>query len=184
LKISIEDIKDTDYACDALILPFTEDDSGFYDKLGLSLSKLIKKIFSKEFRGKPNEVLLIHSPDGFKPARILFVGLGKKDKVSSEQVIQAGGKAAAYLRNMGMQRLSLSTSLLSSLDLSAADFVEGALLGIYTFKKYIEEKDKKKSGAKSGTEQIHNNIIKPETLTFIKYDPQRETRDRKNNLIF
>jgi leucyl aminopeptidase len=144
LKISIEDIKDTDYACDALILPFTEDDSGFYDKLGLSLSKLIKKIFSKEFRGKPNEVLLIHSPEGFKPERILFVGLGKKDKVSSEQVIQAGGKAAAYLRNMGMQRLSLSTSLLSSLDLSAADFVEGALLGIYTFKKYIEEKDKKK----------------------------------------
>ena len=143
MKISIKDIKEPDYSCDALILPFTDDDSGYYDNLGLSLSKLIRKIFSKEFHGKANEVLLIPSPEDFKPERILLTGLGKKGEISGEQVRQAGGKAAVYLRDMGMQRVSLSTGLLSSLDVSPVDFVEGALLGLYTFKRYIEEKDKK-----------------------------------------
>jgi leucyl aminopeptidase len=143
LKISIKDIKESEFSCDALILPFTEDTSGSYDKLGLSLSKLIRKVFSKEFHGKPNEVFLIPSPEDFKPGRILFAGLGKKGEISGEQVRRAGGQAAVYLRNMGMQRIALSTGLLSSLDVSPADFVEGALLGLYTFKRYIEEKDKK-----------------------------------------
>ena len=143
MKISIKDSKESDFSCDALILPFIEDTSGSYDKLGLSLSKLIRKVFSKEFHGNPNEVFLIPSPDDFRPGRILFAGLGKKGEISSEQVRQAGGKAAVYLRNMGMQRIALSTGLLSSLDVSPADFVEGALLGLYTFKRYIQKKDKK-----------------------------------------
>lgn len=141
--LSIKDIKESDCSCDALILPFTEGGSGFYDNFDLSLSQLIKKFLLKEFHGKTNDVLLIPSPDQYKPERVLLIGLGKKEDVSSEQVRQAGGKAAVYLRNMGMQKVALSTRLLSSLDISPSDFVEGALLGLYTFQKYIEEKGKK-----------------------------------------
>jgi leucyl aminopeptidase len=143
LNLSIKDIKESDYSCDALILPFTEGEAGLYDRLDSSLSKLLSKFFLREFHGRPNEVLLIPSPDHYKSGRLLLVGLGKRGDVSAEQLRQAGGKAATCLKNMGMQKIALSTGVLSSLSLSPSDFVEGALLGLYTFRRYIEEKDKK-----------------------------------------
>jgi leucyl aminopeptidase len=142
MNISLKDIKEADCVCDALILPFTEGDSGVYDNLGLSLSRLIKRSFSKEFRGKLNEVLLLPAPEDFKPERVLLTGLGKKDGISGDKVRQAGGRSAAYLRDMGMKKIALSTGVFSTLESSPLDFVEGALLGLYTFKKYVEEKDK------------------------------------------
>lgn len=143
MNLSIKDIKEANYLCDALILPFVEGESRSYYESDPSLSKLIGKFFSREFHGKSEEVLLIPSPEGYQPERILLVGLGKRGEVSSEEARRAGGKAAVYLRNLGMQKIALSTSLLSSLKLSPADFVQGALLGLYNFKKYVDLKDKK-----------------------------------------
>ncbi len=143
MNIYIENIREVDCVCEALILPFTEGDSGLYAGLDSTTLKLIKKSFLKEFRGKQNEVLLIPAPENIKPERILLVGLGKKDEISTEKVRQAGGKAAVYLRDMGMSRIALSTGIISSLRISPAYFIEGSLLGLYTFKKYIGEKDNK-----------------------------------------
>lgn len=143
MNIHIKNIREIDCVCDALILPVTENDPGIYKKLGPGVANLIKKIFSKEFSGKQNEVLLIPSPENIKPARILLVGFGKKKEISPEKTRQAGGKAATYLRDMGMKRIALSTLVLSSLKLSAVDFIEGSLLGLYTFKKYRTENDNK-----------------------------------------
>ena len=109
MNIYIKNIKEEDCACDALILPFIEGSSGLYNHLDSAVSKLIKRLFSKEFHGKQNEVLLVPAPDDIKPERILLVGLGKKDEISAEKVRQAGGKAAAYLRDMGMKKIALST---------------------------------------------------------------------------
>ncbi len=143
MNIYIKNIREVDCVCEALILPFTEGDSGLYTGLDSTTLKLIKKSFSKEFHGKQNEVLLIPAPENIKPERILLVGLGKKDEISTEKVRQAGGKAAVYLRDMGMSSIALSTGIISSLKISPACFIEGSLLGLYTFKKYIGEKDKK-----------------------------------------
>ncbi len=143
MNISIKNIKETDCICDALILPVTEGDSGLYNRLGSTTRDIIKKLFSKEFKGKQNEVLLVPAPEDIKPGRILLVGLGKKGEVSAEKVRQAGGKAAVHLRDMGMKRVALSTSVISSLKLSPITFIEGALLGLYTFKKYSTGKNNK-----------------------------------------
>ncbi|TAL23664.1 MAG: leucyl aminopeptidase [Nitrospirae bacterium] len=143
MNISIKNIREADCPCDALILPVTEGDSGINSKLGASVQHLIKKAFTKEFKGKHNEILLIPSPGDIKPERILLVGLGKKGDISAEKIRQAGGKAAAYLRDMGMKKLALSTRDIASLKLSSVNFIEGALLGIYTFKKYKGEKNNK-----------------------------------------
>ena len=59
MNISIKNIGETDCLCDALILPVTEGDSKLYNKLGVSVQSLVKKVFSKEFKGKQNEVLLV-----------------------------------------------------------------------------------------------------------------------------
>lgn len=144
MKISVKNIRETDCACDALVLPFVEGDSEFYKKLGTAFQKQIMKAFSKEFHGKLNELLLMPAPEGIKPERILLIGLGKKNEVSAENIRQAGGKAALHLRDKEMKKIAVSTSLISSLKLSPLNFIEGALLSLYKFERYRKEKDNKK----------------------------------------
>ncbi len=139
----IKNIKEEDCESDALILPFIEGNYKFYGHFKPSFQQLINKIFSKEFSGKEGELILVPAPDNIKPERILFVGLGKKDDISPEKIRQAGGNSLRFLRDKGMKHLALSTSILNSLNQKPADFIEGALLGLYTFKKYFEKKDNK-----------------------------------------
>lgn len=42
MNIAIKDIRETDCVCDALILSFTEGDSGLYKRLGSTTQDLIK----------------------------------------------------------------------------------------------------------------------------------------------
>jgi len=78
MNVSIKNIKEKDCPCDALILPFTEGDIRLYKNLDQATLRLIKRVFSKDFHGKLNEVQLIPAPEDIKPQRILLVGLGKK----------------------------------------------------------------------------------------------------------
>jgi leucyl aminopeptidase len=140
MNISIHECKETDYACEALILPFTENDPGQYHGLHPSLSGLIERVTAREFRGRAHECLLVPSPGKIKPERIFFVGLGKKDDLSHEKVRQAGGKAGVFLRDAGIKNTALSTGVFSAHSLSPAHFVEGCLLGVYRFQKYLHKK--------------------------------------------
>jgi leucyl aminopeptidase len=141
MNIVLKDRKEPEFACEALILPFTENDADLYDGLHPSLSGLIKRIFSKEFRGKRNESLLVPSPAGMKPERLFFIGLGSKTEISPEILRQAGGKSGVFLRDSGMRKIALSTKVLISQGLTPAFFIEGCLLGLYRFKKYHHEKE-------------------------------------------
>lgn len=169
MNISIKNIRETDCLCDALILPVTEGDSKLYNKLGVSVQSLVKKVFSKEFKGKQNEVLLVPAPKDIKPERILFVGLGKKNEISAERIRQAGGRAAVYLRDMGMKKVALSTGVIFSFNLSPINFVEGALLGLYTFKKYKEEKNNKTIDSitilSKPSKELNNELNRTKTVT-------------------
>jgi leucyl aminopeptidase len=142
MNLYIKKSRMVDCACEALILPFTEGDTGLYNDLP-SVSKLIKKVFLKEFHGKQNEAFLIPAPDDIEPERLLLIGLGKREQISAEKVRQAGGKAGTYLRDMGIRKAALSVDLLQSLKMSPVDFIEGSLLGLYTFTKYVIDKNRK-----------------------------------------
>ena len=158
MNVSIKNMKEKDCACDALILPFTEGDARLYKNLDQATLRLIKRVFSKEFHGKLNEALLIPAPEDIKPERILLIGLGKKADISAEKARQAGGKAAVYLRGLGMKKIALSTDAFSSLGISPADFLEGFLLGLYTFRKYTGEKNKGRISIPSSfSPEIHEN---------------------------
>lgn len=169
MNIYIKNIKEVDCACDALILPCIEGSSGLYARLGLAVSKLIKRLFSKEFHGKHNEIILVPATGDIKPERILLVGLGKRDEISSEKVRQAGGKAAVYLRDMGMKNIALSTSVISSVQMSPVDFVEGSLLGLYTFDKYLGQKDNKTINSilllSNVSKKLRDDIHRAKTVT-------------------
>jgi leucyl aminopeptidase len=144
MKISIKAVKEIDCRCDSLILPFLEGGRNPYGKLKPSLDSLIARVWKKEFNGKKQEVLLIPAPEDVRPDRILFLGLGKKETLSPEQVRQAGGRALSYLRDGGIKNPALSTVVLNGLRQSPLDFAEGALLGLYQFEKYRTEKSGKK----------------------------------------
>ena len=49
-----------------------------------------------------------------------------------------------HLRDKGMKKIAVSTTLISSLKLPLVNLVEGALLGLYTFDRYKKEKKNKK----------------------------------------
>ncbi|MBI5074240.1 MAG: leucyl aminopeptidase [Nitrospirae bacterium] len=136
MHIGVKNIKEADCACDVLILPFVEEGVNPYSRLKPSISRLIDNIRKREFKAGLNEVLLVPTPEDIKPERILFVGMGKKDALTAERVRQAGGKALACLRDKEMKTAALSTILLDQLKQPAVCFVEGALLGLYTHKKY------------------------------------------------
>ena len=143
MNITIKNIKEADCLCEALILPFTEGESGLYSNISPSVARLVSRLFSKEFYGRQDEMLLVPAPEEIAPDRLLLAGLGKRDQVSREKMRNAGGKAAAYLRDMGMKQISLSTRVIETLKPAPADFIEGALLGLYTFKRYLQNKEEK-----------------------------------------
>jgi leucyl aminopeptidase len=169
MNIHIENVMEIDCVCDALILPVTEGDAKLYDSLGPAVTKAIRKVWRKEFRGKRNEVLLIPAPDDIRPERILLAGLGEKGKASAEVMRQAGGKAAACLRDAGMKKIALSTFVFPHLDLLPMDFIEGAVLGLYTYDRYKGEKKKKKVSSMSilakPAEEIEADLAWTRTLT-------------------
>lgn len=144
MNVFIKNITEAACACDVLILPVTEDNPGYYGKLGPALKRLFRKALAKEFSGKHLEMLLLHCPAELKADRILLAGLGSEKELSAERVRQAGGKALAYLRDQKMQKVGLSTESLSDRSQSPADFVEGALLGLYEFNRYRTEQRGKK----------------------------------------
>jgi leucyl aminopeptidase len=143
MNITIKNIRGEECACDALICLLSEGGAEELKKMHKAMASLIRQVVSKEFSGKQNEVFLMKAPDSVKPKRLLLVGLGKKDQISAEKIRQAGGKAATYLRSMGVKKAALSTDLLYGLKISPAEFVEGALLGLYTYNRYKKNEDRK-----------------------------------------
>lgn len=149
--VSFQSVHETEVRTDVLILPFSEDyPLDIYADLDDLTGGLIAKVTgSKEFTGKHREVLLLHLR-GMNADRLLLVGLGKQSDRSPEKVRQAGGKAFCYLRDTGMQGVSLSTRLFNRLpgDLSRSrellfSFMEGGLLGLYRFEKFRKSENGK-----------------------------------------
>jgi len=139
MHIAVKNIKEADCVCDVVILPFFEERANPYVGLQPSVTRLIDRIRKKEFKGKLNEVLLVPAPEDIKAQRILFLGLGKKDELTVEKIRQSGGKALSYLRDMEMKKTALSAQVFGQVKQSPVHFIEGALLGLYTYKKYKKE---------------------------------------------
>jgi len=169
MNISIKNIKEADCVCDALILPFTDGESGLYSNINPSVARLIRRLFSKEFRGRQNELLLVPAPEDIAPGRLLLAGLGKREQISREGMRNAGGRAVVYLRDMGIKKIALSTRIMETLKLSPADFIEGALLGLYIFNKYVRNKEEKTIRSvtvlSKGSKMLKDSLRWTETVT-------------------
>ena len=95
---------------------------------------------SGDFSGALNSTALVRTGGAIQAPRLLLVGLGTPAAFTIDALRQAGATAATAARRLGVQSLAL---LPPTCDIEAGEvgqaLTEGALLGLYTLKKYKTE---------------------------------------------
>ena len=130
---------------DAIIMSFFEGmerpdgDLAVIDKaLDGAVSQLIGQ---GEIKGKLNEITIIHSLGKLPAARVVVVGLGKKEELSQDRVRLAVGETCRLLQQKrigNVATVALGAGVAGiTLEGSAQAVTEGALLGVYSFRRHI-----------------------------------------------
>ena len=92
-----------------------------------------------EFKAEVGELATIYTMGKLAARRVIVVGLGELEKLNVQQMQRASGTAARHAQATGAHSIALAFEVGES-DLhwaaQAQAVAEGALLGIYTFKKY------------------------------------------------
>ncbi len=113
-------------------------DTASVDKaLDGAISQLIDQ---GEIKGKLNEVTVIHSLGRLPAARVAVVGLGKQEELTLDKIRGAVAVTCRLLRRKGVDSVATIAQGAGlgdiTLEDSAQAIVEGALLGLYTFRKH------------------------------------------------
>src|SRR2546425_1215283 len=148
MRIVEQTVEDTQ--CDALVVGAT------YKKVGKQpnelvlvgrakevdslLGGLIQSVYDDgEFKANLGELLTLHPMGKLAAKRVVVVGLGAQEKMNTQSVRRASAIAARSLQHTGARQVALalhSEEWNIGLDDGVRAEVEGALLGLYTFKKY------------------------------------------------
>ncbi|BCL80273.1 putative cytosol aminopeptidase [Ktedonobacteria bacterium brp13] len=107
-----------------------------------ALDGLINECYTQgEFKANLGEILTLHSAGKLAAKRVIVVGLGKQEALTSQSIRRATEIASRHLQKTGAQHLILSTGFATESGhfdafQEAQVTIEGALLGLYTFRKY------------------------------------------------
>ncbi len=149
IKIIIGDI--TKIKADAIMVNFFEGmespdgDIAAVDKaLGGAIAQLIKQ---GEIKGKLNEITLVHSLGKLPMARVVVVGLGKQAELSTNKIRGAVAETCRWLRQKSVATIATTAQGAGingiSFEDAAQAVAEGALLGLYSFRKHITREEDK-----------------------------------------
>ncbi len=92
-----------------------------------------------EFKAELGELLTLHPMGKLTAKRVVVVGLGAQEKMSTQSIRRASAIASRHVQQTGANQVALalhSEEWNMDLDNSIRAEVEGALLGLYIFKKY------------------------------------------------
>jgi len=106
------------------------------------LRKLAK---SGELTGKMLEFTLVHAPAGLKAARLLLVGVGKREQYSIAALRKVAGAALRHLKARSVKNLAFLVREGHAAEESAQAIAEGVLAGNFETDKYKTEKTSKLS---------------------------------------
>lgn len=146
IKFSNQGIKDV--ATDALVVGVayqqTEQRSPVLSRAARAVDDaidgLLQDLFSSgEFKGEVGELTTVHTMGKLTTRRVVLVGLGKQEKLQPLTIQRACGAAARHLQQTGAHTIALACLLEDAplnLETQTQAAIEGALLGMYTFKKY------------------------------------------------
>jgi len=111
-----------------------------------ALDGAISQLISQgEIKGKLNEITLVHSLGKLPAARVVVTGLGKQAELSLNKVREAMAETCRWLRKKGVDNIATVAQGAGVNGISPEDaaqaVAEGALLGLYSFRKHITKKD-------------------------------------------
>ena len=142
-------------SCDALVVAAAHKGVGqevLLTETANTVDKLLNGVIHErcqdgEFKGNLGEILTIHPMDRLATKRIIVVGLGNQQKIDAQIVQRASASVARHLQNTGAHQILLAIDV-DSERLDTAQQVqaqlEGALLGLYTFRIYQQAEDNNK----------------------------------------
>lgn len=141
--------KITNVKADAIIINYLEGtghlegDIADVDKLlDGALSRLISQ---GEIKGKLNELTVVHTLGKLPAERVAISGLGKAPELSANKIRGAVAETCRWLRQKGIADIATVPQGADTNGISPASstqaITEGALLGLYTFRKHITKKE-------------------------------------------
>ncbi len=133
----------------ALIVSYFEDakkPEGDCAAVDAALDGMISKLIKKgDIKGKLNEITILHCPGKLSAARVAVLGLGKKTKLTIDKIRGAVGEACRSLRSKRIDNIASAVLGAGVNGIKAEDAVyamtEGAILGLYTFRKHMTKKE-------------------------------------------
>ncbi len=143
IKVIVDDI--TKIKTGAIIVNFFEGmerldgDIATTDK---ALDGAISQLISQgEIKGKLNEITIIHSLGKLPAARVAIAGLGKQQELSQDKVRGVVAETCRLLRQKGVNSIATIAQGAGiagiSLESATQAVTEGALLGVYSFRRHI-----------------------------------------------
>ena len=139
-----------DVACDALVVGVVRIKAG-PGNTSITLSGAARAVDSVldglisqfgangEFKGNLGEMTTIHTMGKLAARRVVIIGLGSQETVNTQSIRRASAIAARHLQHTGAHQIALAMGAEEtgiSPALAAQAQVEGALLGLYNFRKY------------------------------------------------
>jgi len=107
-----------------------------------ALDGAISQLISQgEIKGKLNEITIIHSLGKLPAARVVVAGLGKQPALSQDKVRGVVAETCRFLRQKGIDSIATVAQGAGiagiSLETAVQAVTEGALLGVYSFRRHI-----------------------------------------------
>ena len=130
---------------ETLAIPVCEDKDIHDNRTISSLIKEAKKL--KEFKGKKDDEVTFYNPPDIKAERVVFLGLGKLEKVDLEALRSFAGKTIKKCIKKNLSEVLIAVPSAGKIKLEASSvleaLLEGACLGNHIFDKYKKEKKQK-----------------------------------------
>jgi leucyl aminopeptidase len=116
--------------------------SGDINAVDKALGGLISELISQgEIKGKLNEVTVVHSQSKLPAARVVVTGLGKPSELTQDKLCGAVAETCRLLRKKGVKTMATIAQGVGTagigLVVAAQAVTEGALLGLYTFRRHM-----------------------------------------------
>ena len=161
--------------CDALVIGMPYKRVGQQSKVLLLAEKaeevnsllggILQTIYDDgEFKAELGEMFTLHPMGKLAARRIVVMGLGSQDKMNTHSIRRASAIASRHLQQTGARQITLALhSEEWDIDLNNClrAEVEGALLGLYTFKKYKQANSNGNGGGITRINLLANNAKEP-----------------------
>ena len=143
IKVAIGDI--TKIEAGAIVVNFFEGmerNEGEIATIDKALDGAISQLISQgEIKGKLNEITVVHSLGKLPATRVVVVGLGKKEELSQDKVRGVVAETCRRLQQKNIDdiaTIAMGAGMAGiSLESATQAVTEGALLGVYSFRKHI-----------------------------------------------